>query len=83
MFYINQQDYPHIPYPTNMRDPESSSAKNGTVASSGCGLCSMMMVLDRLTMEHPTLQEMIDLSIENQANMRVGTNMKIFGGSLL
>ena len=81
MFYINQQDYPNIPYPTNMKDPQSSSALKGTVASSGCGLCSMMMVVDHLTTQTFSLEEAISYAKELKANMNVGTNMKIFGSA--
>ena len=79
MLYINQQDYPMIPYPTNADDPSSSSYIKGTVASSGCGLCCLCMVVDRLTLKELTLQEAIRLSIEHQANRKVGTNLKILG----
>ena len=79
MLYINQNDYPDIKYPTNASDPTSSSYLNGTIASSGCGLCSLCMVVDQLTLSQLPLIKCRDLAIEHQANMRVGTSMKILG----
>lgn len=79
MKYINQNDYPHIRYGTNAKEPESSSFINGTVASSGCGLCCLCMAVDRLTLESLDIEEAVQLSIDNQANMNVGTSMKIMG----
>ena len=79
MLYINQNDYPDVSYPTNASDPESKSYKEGTIASSGCGLCSLCMVVDQLTLRKLDLIECRDLSIASQANLKVGTNMKVLG----
>ena len=79
MKYINQNNYPDIPYGTNAKDPTSSSYLNGTIESSGCGLCCVCMAVDQLTMESLDLIEARDLAIEVKANMNVGTNMKILG----
>ncbi|MBR0385960.1 MAG: hypothetical protein IJI05_05380, partial [Erysipelotrichaceae bacterium] len=79
MKYINQNNYPKMRYGTNAKDPQSSSFINGTIESSGCGLCCLCMVVDQLTMESLDLPEAIELSVSNKANMNVGTNMKILG----
>ena len=79
MLYINQQDYPHIPYPTNASDPSSSSYTKGTVATSGCGPCSLCMVVEHLTMHEFSLEEALNLSYETKANLKVGTNLMILG----
>lgn len=79
MLYINQQDYPDIPYPTNASDKTSSSYTKGTVATSGCGLCAMCMVVEHLTMKELSLEDAIRLSFETKANMHVGTNLMILG----
>ena len=79
MLYINQNDYPDIKYPTKASDPESHSFREGTIASSGCGLCSLCMVVDQLTLDKLELIQCRDLSIANKANMKVGTDMKILG----
>ena len=81
MLYINQQDYPDIPYRTNLDDPTSRGATRGTVASSACGLCSMMMVVDQLTMETFPLEEAIRFAHEVNADRKVGPDMKIFGAA--
>lgn len=79
MFYINQQDYPDVPYATDLSEPESGSAREGTFAESGCGPCALMMVVDRLTRRHMGLEEVIRLSYQHRANMKTGTDMKILG----
>lgn len=79
MLYINQNDYPDVRYPTNAQDPTSESYKEGTVETSGCGLCCLCMLVDQLTMQKLELIECRDLSLAHQANLKVGTNMKVLG----
>lgn len=79
MLYINQNDYPDIKYPTNASDKTSKSYLEGTIESSGCGLCSLCMVVDRLTLKKLELIECRDLSLKHEANLKVGTNMKVLG----
>ncbi len=79
MLFINQNDYPDIPYPTNASNPDSNSYLNGTIASSGCGLCSLCMMVDQLTLEKLDLIQCRDLSLEHKANLKVGTSMKVLG----
>ena len=79
MLYINQNDYPHVSYPNNVSDPESKGAKSGNIRDAGCGLCALMMVVDRLTMKSLSLEEAVRLSVENKANLKPGTNMQILG----
>ncbi|MBR0138547.1 MAG: hypothetical protein IJM15_09060 [Erysipelotrichaceae bacterium] len=79
MLFINQNDYPDVRYPTNAQDPQSSSYLNGTIASSGCGLCSLCMLVDQLTLQKLDLLDCRDLAIEHKANMKVGTRMAILG----
>lgn len=79
MLYINQNEYPHIPYPNNVSDPESKGAKNGNIKDAGCGICALSMVVDRLTLKKLSLEEGVRLSCENKANLRPGTDMKILG----
>lgn len=82
MLYLNQLDYEDIPYPTNLDEPESDYAQNGTVAKAGCGLCSLCMVIDRLTLETLSLEECRDLSVAVGANREPGTDMNILGGAV-
>lgn len=49
MRYINQLEYPHVPYHTNGEHPAlPDELRNRTVALSGCGLCSAIMVIELL-----------------------------------
>lgn len=76
MKYISQLDYPHIPYitRTDMEGENLEKGKTTTVSSSGCGLCSAIMVADRLLTEYDfTLEDAIALSYETKANYRIGT----------
>ena len=52
MKYIMQNDYPHIRYATNFRDPADDRMTHGTFARSGCGLAALMMVADRLLVNY-------------------------------
>lgn len=78
MKYLNQLEYPHLPYPTDMDTPDSHMQK-ASVKEAGCGLCSLCMVVDQLTMKNLPLRRCIDLSLQAGANREVGTNMKILG----
>ena len=79
MLYVNQQDYPDIPYRTNLKEPDSEAAREGTAASSACGPCSAMMVVDRLTLQSLSLEEAIRIACDCKANMDLGTDMEIYG----
>lgn len=74
MEYINQYDYPHIPYP----HPEGVyTDKEPTIALCGCGLCSLWMVIRMLTDEKPSLEDLIQMSVDSGANVSHGTQMRI------
>jgi hypothetical protein len=81
MRYINQKQYPHIPYITraNPEYPGHERGKTTTISSSGCGLCSAIMVADRLL---PTynfeLEDAIALSYQIPANRKAGTSRDFF-----
>ncbi len=79
MLFINQNDYPHIPYPTELEHPDSFNATKGTVKTSGCGLCSACMVVDLLTLDKLELMDCLEMSVKNKANMEPGTDMLILG----
>ena len=78
MKYLNQLEYPHIPYPTDLNTPDSQMQK-ASVKEAGCGLCSLCMVVDQLTMKTLPLRRCVALSQKVKANLEVGTNMKILG----
>lgn len=81
MKYIKQLDYPHWLYITRngLDGEEREKGKITTVRSAGCGLCSAIMVADRLVPNCEFgLKEAIDLSYESSANHKVGTDYKIY-----
>lgn len=82
MKYINQLEYTHIPYITRWEmetEAEREKGKHTTVRSSGCGLCSAIMVADRLLAEYDfDLEAAVRLSCEVEANHKNGTDYKRF-----
>lgn len=56
MKYINQLLYENMPYPTDVKNPDSPM-KNGNIKRAGCGLCCLCMVVDRLTTQSLPLEE--------------------------
>lgn len=76
MHYTNQKQFPHLRYNHNMANGGPPAGKN-TVATSGCGLCSLCNVVNMLTVKHLFVEDCIRLSEENGANLGVGTNMSI------
>lgn len=81
MRYINQRDYPHISYitRTDPEHPRHESGKDTTIRSSGCGLCSAIMVCDRLLPSYSfELEDAIALSYSVGANRSNGTSPSLF-----
>ena len=81
MKYVNQLEYAHIPYPTrtSMEGEEFERGRKTTVRSSGCGLCSAVMVADRLLVNYDfDLDAAASLSLEVAANHKPGTDYKRF-----
>lgn len=81
MKYVNQKKYPHLLYVTraNPENPGHERGKYTTIRSSGCGLCSALMVGDYLLPNFEfTLEEAIELSYEVKANMEAGTARSFF-----
>ena len=81
MKYINQLKYPHMLYitRTNPDDPGHERGKTTTIRSSGCGLCSAIMVADRLLPYYEfTLSDAIELSYSIPANRSAGTSKEFF-----
>lgn len=78
MKYINQLEYQHISYVTKT-DMEDEAAREAgsrtTVRSSGCGLCTSIMVADRLLVDYDfSLNDAIQLSYDVKANYKRGTS---------
>lgn len=76
-YYYNQLNYPKIPY------DNKTTSKKETIATSGCGVCSALMVLNNLyNNELMTVKEMAEFSIEHKARDNYGTNMVTLLNSL-
>lgn len=82
MKYISQIDYPDWLYITRTgkpEGPERDKGKTTTISKSGCGLCSAIMVADRLLADSPFgLKEAIRLSYDAQANQWIGTSLAVY-----
>ncbi len=81
MRYINQRDYPEMPYitRTDVDNPRHEYGKTTTIKSSGCGLCAAIMVADRLLPAYQfELEDAVALSYETGANHAAGTSYKLF-----
>jgi len=81
MKYINQRDYPEKPYitRTEMQGEAFEKGQKTTVKSSACGLCSAIIVLDRLLVHYDfDLDDAIQMSYDTKANHRVGTDYARF-----
>ena len=78
MLYLNQYDYKHITYNHNVANGGMPKERS-TVASSGCGLCSVCMVVGHLTGKTLSVEECVRLSEESGANLGIGTDMRFLG----
>ena len=82
MKHVNQKAYPDIPYITRQlcdKEEDRERGKTTTIHSSGCGLCSAVMVADRLLPNCEFgLEDAINLSYENKANTKLGTTYTRF-----
>lgn len=78
MHYLNQRDYPHIPYPYNAPedDPTNTAA---TIYKCGCGICSMCMIVENMTMRRLDIRDCLDLALEVKATTPKGTYMRLLG----
>ncbi len=79
MRYVNQLEYPDIPYltRTSLQGEEKEKGKSTTIKSSGCGLCSAVMVAHRLIPNCKfELEDALQLSYDAKANEHVGTDYK-------
>lgn len=81
MKYVNQLDYPDWLYvtKTDLEEALREKGRTTTVASSACGLCSAVMVADRLLVDSGfELKDAIRLSYDVKANFSHGTSYKRF-----
>lgn len=78
MLYLNQLDYEHVPYQHNLKNGGPPPGK-GTAAAAACGPCCLCMVVDHLTCGSLDLLECLELSAKLEANLEMGTSLKILG----
>lgn len=79
MKYVSQLNYDHISYVTLTccSEEEREHGRNTTVRSSGCGLCSSVMVADRLLADCDFgVEDAVQLSYNAEANHARGTDYK-------
>lgn len=77
MIYINQLERREIPFEHNLDN--GGAGEHANVADAGCGPCSVCMVINNMTMDTPSLEEIIGLVYESKANREPGTDMKLLG----
>ena len=81
MKYVNQTEYPYWLYTTrlDLDGEDREKGKTTTISSSGCGLCSAVMVADRLVPNCKfDLKDAQRISYDNSCNRRLGTTYTIF-----
>ena len=81
MKYINQLEYPHIPYITGLllEGEAKEKGRTTTVSTSGCGLCTAVMIADRLLPNCAFgLEDALELSYACGANGYKGTTYTVF-----
>lgn len=82
MKYVCQLEYPDLLYVTrtSLEGEAREKGKTTTIRSSGCGLCSAVMVADRLLPNCQfSLRDAIRISYATEANYMAGTSLKRFG----
>lgn len=78
MKYISQLDYAHVPYRTQVKnDAVPEELKLRTVRKSGCGLCSVCMMIENMTDKSLSVEECVKISEGCLANHAKGTDMKV------
>ncbi len=79
MKFVNQKKYPYWLYNTRtgLSGEEAEHGRTTTISSSGCGLCSAVMVASRLIPNCDfSLEDAVNLSYESRANGGRGTTYK-------
>lgn len=83
MKYINQLDYPDMQYITQTANPDPRMRQVGldnTIAKSGCGLCTSVMIADRLRVDDGKfeIEDARQLSYDCGANRWSGTRGVVY-----
>ena len=77
MLYLNQLDYPEIPYVHRTEQPDGPVTSS--VRKSGCGLCCTCMMIDHLTMHNLPIEDCVKIAEDTQANKGAGSSQKVMG----
>ncbi|MBQ3201974.1 MAG: hypothetical protein IJB22_08655 [Clostridia bacterium] len=75
MIFYNQNDYAHIPYP-------SESNPKGNIKTSGCGVCSASMVVENMTEHKLPIAECTAFSMAVGGRDNYGTDMEKLGAAI-
>lgn len=83
MKYVNQLDYPNMQYITQTANPDPKMRQIGienTIAKSGCGLCTSVMIADRLFVDEGKfeIEDARQLSYDCGANRWSGTRGLVY-----
>jgi len=78
MLYLNQLDYRHIHYEHNIANGGVPQERRN-IATSGCGLCCVCMMVEHLTGEILELTDCVRMTEESGANCCAGSSMRILG----
>ena len=83
MKYVNQLDYPDMQYITQTSNPDPKMRQIGiknTIAKSGCGLCTSVMIADRLFVDEGKfeIEDARQLSYDCGANRWSGTSGLVY-----
>lgn len=81
MKLINQNDYEDVIYITKTGNKDSKDGLHTTIKSSGCGICSGMMVADFFN-SPISMDEAIKLAYDYKANTSSGTKYKEYAYAL-
>lgn len=81
MKLINQNDYEDVIYVTKTKKPDWEKGLHTTIKSSGCGICSGMMVAQFFNQEL-SMDEAIKLAYDYNANTSAGTKYKEYSYGL-
>ena len=82
MIYVNQLENAHVMYACNVANdtPDKGFLHHSTLDRTGCGICSALMVADRLRVDPDfSMKDALQISYDTGANHAAGTDYKLYG----
>ncbi len=82
MIYVNQLENAHVMYACNVANdtPDKEFLHHSTLDRTGCGICSALMVADRLRVDPDfSMKDALQISYDTGANHAAGTDYKLYG----